>query len=239
MTIFPEIYKSISKLYRYDTVKRLKSKLRPLKHALFGKSGIYQALDIVKDLKAKEGGQVLTVFDVGAAVGDTTETFLISFPQATVYCFEPLPSSYARLLKRLSRYGSRVKSFNFALFNKNSEEEFYEETDADGSSFSPPLNDSSNQKKVIKVTSRTLDSVVKDLGITKIDFMKIDVEGAEKEVLQGGKNTLKITANVFVEILPLRRGPYSRTYLDTLEILHEAGFSWLGVYGDFFFTKLL
>ena len=48
----------------------------------------------------------------------------------------------------------------------------------------------------------TLDSFVKENGIDKIDFIKIDVEGNEKFVLEGGKETLeKYRPLVYTELL--------------------------------------
>jgi len=42
----------------------------------------------------------------------------------------------------------------------------------------------------------TLDNIVKEFGINRIDLLKIDVEGAELEVLKGAEENLKITRNL-------------------------------------------
>lgn len=238
MAIFPWFYSLISKSYRYDSVRRLKSVLRPLKHALFGKSGIYQIIDVVGELEKKAGREVKVVFDIGASVGDTAATLLRAFPHAEVYCFEPLGDSFRCLTRRISGFGSRVKCFHLALSNKNGKADFYISKNADSSSLIAPLQEAVG--KVERVELVRLDDFVEKLGIKRIDFVKIDVEGAEKELIEGGMNTFtNLVDNVFVEILPFRRGARSRAYIDVFENLYKAGFSFAGVYGDFFFTKLL
>ena len=52
----------------------------------------------------------------------------------------------------------------------------------------------------VDVEVDTLDNIVKQLNINKIDLLKIDVEGAELEVLKGAKESLKITRNIAMEL---------------------------------------
>jgi FkbM family methyltransferase len=126
-------------LYQYDSVKRIKSALRPLKHILFGREGIYAVVERAKALSGQRGREIATVFDVGAAVGDTTELFLKEFPRAEIYCFEPLPDSFSRLQKRVGKQG-RVHLFNFGLDNTSGEAKFYVAPYRDSSSMIPPVN---------------------------------------------------------------------------------------------------
>ena len=93
-------------------------------------------------------------------------------------------------------------------------------------------------ERVDKIPVRKLDDVVDELGVTHIDFMKIDVEGAEKEVFECGEKTLGMTDNAFVEIVPARKGAHSHDYIEVFEQLHKAGFSLAGIFSDFFFTKI-
>ncbi len=67
------------RLYSYDAIRALKDRVRPLKHFLFGRDDIYL---VVERLNQARGARrpVRVVFDVGAAWGDKTVTFLGSFP---------------------------------------------------------------------------------------------------------------------------------------------------------------
>jgi FkbM family methyltransferase len=236
MPFLPVVYNLVSRFFKYGPVKKIKAALRPTKHYLFGKNGIYEVVDIVKNRK---GGceNVRVVFDVGAAVGDTAATFLKNFPRAIVYCFEPLPESFATLRKSVAGFGERARCFNFALSDKDGNVEFYKQFNHDASSFVALPTDGAGT--AIKVRTRRLDDVVKELGIAKIDFMKVDVQGWEKEVIEGGRATFgEKVENLFIEIVPLYySGWREHFYIDVLEELYGAGFSWVGVFGDFFFTK--
>lgn len=239
MALFPWFYSVLSRSFRYDSVKAIKDKLRPLKQALFGKDGIYAVIDLVKLSKKQRDDDVFVVFDVGAAVGDTALTFLRSFPKAKVYCFEPHRESFLRLRKRTAQFGERIRCFNFGLYDKEAELDFFVNKESDSSSFIPPSSDSTPPKEVRKVKVRRLDDVARELGIRKIDFLKIDVERAERNVLEGGRNILQQTENVFVEILPRHKGLRSHDYIEVFERLYEAGLDFAGVYGDFFFSRIL
>ena len=52
----------------------------------------------------------------------------------------------------------------------------------------------------IEVPTTTLDTLVRDLNVSGIDWLKIDVEGAELSVLKGADNTLQITKNLIIEV---------------------------------------
>lgn len=237
MAVGDSLYNYLAKYWRSDLGMKLKDKLRPVKHFLVGKNGIYKAIDRVNELERAAGRAIGVVFDIGAAIGEAALPMLRAFPRATVYCFEPIPSRYEQLKKRTALFRHRVRYFNHALFDRNDSAEFAVHLNhPDSSSF---LRGSGPAADTIIVKRRRLDDVVKELSVPRIHFMKIDVEGVEKEVLGGALATLKITDNVFIEISPLRKGFHNRDYIDVFEHLHSAGFSFEGVYGDYFFTKLL
>ena len=84
------------------------------------------------------------------------------------------------------------------------------------------------------VPDAQLKTFILDSGLVS----RKDVEAAEKELLEGAKETLKITDTIFIEIIPVRKGPHNRDHIDVFEILHDAGFSLYGIHSDFLFTKL-
>ena len=79
-----------------------------------------------------------------------------------------------------------------ALSDKTSsaEMQIFDESLSGLSSLAKPKYPAYNSNNV-PVKTETLDNICAKLGITAIDFLKIDVEGFEKEVLAGASNLLK------------------------------------------------
>ncbi|MFB5649512.1 FkbM family methyltransferase [Leptospira wolffii] len=150
----------------------------------------------MKFLKSLSGPGKL-VLDIGANRG--IYAYALSKIAEKVVCFEPIPecSKYIRDFK-----SNKIEVISVALSDKPGKLEFYIPilkgrltlTRASLAKPDPPFES-------IQVEIRTLDSY----DFPKIDFIKIDVEGFEAKVLQGGMNTLKRwTPNLLIEI-DLRR----------------------------------
>ena len=76
----------------------------------------------------------------------------------------------------------------------------------------------------ISVNATTLDKFVADIGISHIDLLKIDVQGAEEMVLEGSKSTLDIVDSIIVEVSFYDYYEHSTGFLDLEKILIPAGF---------------
>jgi len=236
MAIGPWLYEQVAKGFRNEPARKAKDALRPVKHAILGKQGLYQVIDFVRDHAARSGAEVRTVIDAGASIGEAALPILRAFPKAQVYCFEPIPESYALLVRRTKKFADRVHCFNHGLSDHEDTLTFYVNEDhPDGSSLIVPPPEW--RTRTITIPVRKLDDVCKELGITHVDFLKVDVEGMEKEMLAGAPQTLRHTENAFVEISPLRKG-FNHDYIDVFEYLHAAGLSFAGVYSDYFFERL-
>jgi len=68
-------------------------------------------------------------------------------------------------------------------------------------------------------------------NIDKIDIIKIDVEGVEKEVIEGGRETFKNKVdNVFMELSFLRRNRESQYWIEICKLLYDLGFILINIY---------
>ncbi len=230
----------LERLYEYDSVRAAKDRIRPLKHFIFGKGDVYLVTDLINQARRADH-PVRSVFDVGAAYGDKTLTFLKAFPQSTIHCFEPQTASRRRLIRRTARWRERVVVHDYGLFAENCVVDLRVYSYPDASSILPVpkfmRDEGKTEVGTEAVTLRRLDDCLAELSATEIDVLKIDVEGVEKEVLQGAARALAITGNVLVEISPLRKGPHSRDHIEVLALLHDAGFTLMGQYVDYWFSK--
>ncbi|MCM5555140.1 FkbM family methyltransferase [Pleomorphomonas sp. NRK KF1] len=151
------------------------------------------------------------VFDVGAHVGEYAAMVLENLPSATVYAFEPSDAHFARLQNALSG-DSRAKLFNVGLAEKVGRRNLFKASEVSGlASFAQRRLDHFDIKMdlVEDVTVTTVDEVVAEIGIAKIDLLKIDVEGFEIDVLKGSVNSLASGIIDFVQF------EFGGTYLDT------------------------
>lgn len=104
-----------------------------------------------------------------------------------VLSFEPDKENCFWIRKTLSANSYKnIKLYQNALYNKNGESDFFK---GHYSGHHSLVIDFGLGK--LKTKTRKLDDVLKEENIKKIDFMKIDVEGAEVEVLEGAQRLLR------------------------------------------------
>lgn len=125
------------------------------------------------------------IFDVGAYIGRTVSKFHEEFPNSLIYCFEPSPSTFAKLAENLA-IKPPARMFNCGLGSKNAHLNFFENHEASLNSFLPAGRDAeakSEHETVVEV--RTLESVCRAEHVHSIDILKCDTEGYDLEVLRG------------------------------------------------------
>ncbi len=126
--------------------------------------------------------------DIGANVGNYTAILNTSFSRATIYAIEPLSSAH-RILTERFRSNSNITTFHGALSNFQGESYVYTKSKtAETASLDSEVLTASFTKEKTYVT--TLDLFVQESGINRIDFIKIDTEGFEREVLMGAKEVI-------------------------------------------------
>ena len=137
------------------------------------------------------------VFDVGANVGEWSYTSLMVAGTLKLYCFEPVEETFLQLTKNLGQTGAMLNNVAIADSNGTKIFNYYDKNPklARMSTFyrrSEALEQRLEmQPKKIEVRVQTLDSFCKDNPILRIDYLKIDTEGAELDVLRGAAGILR------------------------------------------------
>ena len=145
------------------------------------------------------------VIEAGANIG--SETLLISklVGQGSVYGFEPNPYTFERLSINVSVNSlTNVKVFDCALGESDGNINFniYPKNFCNPGMSSKYMETPITQK--ITVVQKTLDSFIKQNNIDKVDFLKMDIQGAEMDLLLGAGETIrKHKPTVFLEAFAL------------------------------------
>lgn len=156
-------------------------------HVAFFGSYEPELRDIIRTVLPSAGVAV----DIGANVG--WHTLLMARqvgPQGRVIAIEPNPSTGAQLLRNVRLNGfQQVQIGPYAVGSAERSVDFYG-PDADdlGSASSHIVSDPT--ATTIQVDCRTLDGIASEHRLERLDLLKIDVEGFEWPVLQGGEQTI-------------------------------------------------
>ncbi len=172
----------------------------------------------------------MTVLDIGAHHG--LYTLIASRrvgPRGQVIAFEPSPREKKRLARhvRLNICGN-VRIEDFALGDKDSEADFFlvESNETGCNSLRPPAVQAPT--RAVRVRVVRLDDFLHAEHIERIDFIKMDVEGAELAVLRGARRLLERRPRppMLVEVSDLRTEPWGYRAREIVSCLREAGYEW-------------
>jgi len=169
------------------------------------------------------------VLDLGAFIGYYTLVFArIVGPEGKVYAFEPNPENFA-ILKRNVEYNGykNVVLINKAVSNKNGKLQFFLSKLNEGAGSLKVMYDkelgSENETKTIEIESVKLDDYFKT---GKINFIKMDIEGAEYLALLGMQNMIRRSPNIkmMVEYQPLTLSASGVQPHKLISLIDELGF---------------
>ena len=138
-----------------------------------------------------------TILDVGAHVGQTAQRYRALFPSAQIHCFEPFPQSFAALRATLAG-DSGVQTHAVALgsspgkaalhVNRSSATNSLLASDTRAASYwGSGLLDTD---ATVDVTVTTIDRFCAERSLEHVDILKLDVQGAEYDVLKGASALL-------------------------------------------------
>lgn len=154
-----------------------------------------------------------SVLDCGAHIGLSVIYLKQICPTANITAFEPDTENYALLKKNISSHQlENIDARQEAVWVDNTTLSFIQEGNM-GSKIGEGISENTQQVKAIRL---------KDFINKKIDFLKLDIEGAEYKVLQDIRENLHFVTNMFIEY----HGAFSQNneLLEIFEIIVKAGF---------------
>ncbi|MGC9603063.1 MAG: FkbM family methyltransferase [Minisyncoccia bacterium] len=175
--------------------------------------------------------ELLTVVD-GGAKGGFEECWNWYSGQIRLLGFEPNVAEYKKLKKEIVKAGQRY--FPTALSDKKGRRALRIYELAAATSFLRPnfrflkrlpSSESFTLKKRISVPTDNLDSIVRSIGLNAVDFIKLDTQGTELEILRGAKRILRSALGVTVECAFNPFYEKETTFTDIDRFLKPLGFS--------------
>jgi len=160
------------------------------------------------------------VIDVGAYTGDTALIFSrLVGEEGRVIAFEPDILNFEGLVKTIKNFNMKnVVAVERALWSKKAVMRFAETHSLGSSLFLP-----GGCGRIRKVRVTTLDEEVRRLNLDRVDFLKMDVEGAEIEILKGARRTLREKApHLAIATYHVVRGRQTREEVE--RILRRLGY---------------
>ena len=178
----------------------------------------------------------MTVLDLGAHHG--LYTILASkrvAPSGKVFAFEPSPRERRALrLHVMLNLCSNVSILRLALGNENTEANLFvvEGAQTGCNSLRPP--DVTDRTSPVRVRVTRLDDWLDSQKIDRVDFMKIDVEGAELDALKGAERLLNRRPRpvILAEVQDVRTQPWGYQAKEILTRLLDAGYTWFRLLPD-------
>ncbi len=171
-------------------------------------------------LKLFKKNDELIILDIGGCEGEDSVKYAKLFPQSSIFVFEPLPHNQQMILENIKNYKlNNIIMIPVAVTDESGMQEFYVssgqpdncEKDLDwdfgnkSSSLLPPDKHINiipwlKFKEVINVPVIRLYDFLEEQHILTIDFIHLDVQGAELKVLQGAKDKIKNVKLIWLEV---------------------------------------
>lgn len=161
--------------------------------AQFGNQGIF--IDDISEILKRVVSNDDVIIDIGANAGFVS-LFLSSLAQnGKIFAIEPTPYTFTLLETNLSKNTENCNAINLALSNEKGSVPF---SLAEHGSFANHIVLNQPTEDTIQVPCDTLDRLVEELKLNKINFIKLDVEGHELEVLDGARKTLEVFSPIII-----------------------------------------
>ncbi len=164
------------------------------------------------------------VVDIGAYKGEWTEMARKILPEAAFLMLEAQESQREILEQVKSRNGSRV-DYRIALLGpENRDGVDFHHYDIAPTGASVLVAQAGAPARAVKRKMETLDSVLRQQGFRQPEFIKIDVQGYELEVLRGGRETLNAAEAIVMEVSLLELYKGNPLLHEVVAFMHERGF---------------
>ena len=139
------------------------------------------------------------IIDIGANIGSASIFFSLNYPESTIFSFEPVSETY-EILKKNTKNFNNIFCYKSAITSSDNLKKIYIDEDRLGRS--SLIKNHRDMETTYHEIVKTIDlnKFLDKNNIDKIDILKIDSEGSEKEILDSIKEKLNKVAIIYIEI---------------------------------------
>ena len=195
-----------------------------------------------------------TIVDIGANRGQFALVARNHFPDANIFSLEPI-NEPAKIFMRVFKNDERTNLYEFAIGPEVIDSKIHISLADDSSSLLPisalqnELYPGTSEKETRSILVKPLNAILSPADIQSPAFLKIDVQGYEKQVLEGCKSLLQLFSYVYVECSFIELYTGQALAHEIISYLSDYGFILSGIYnldkdkngipiqGDFLFSK--
>lgn len=142
-----------------------------------------------------------TIIDAGANIGLASIYFSNKFPDAKIIAIEPEESNLEVLRRNIALYGNIILVCG-ALWHKNTKINLVDPSIGKWGFVAQAQDDAEKRygDSVCEVKGMTVDTIMREQGIDHIDILKIDIEGAEREVFRDSSSWIEKVDVLIIEL---------------------------------------
>jgi FkbM family methyltransferase len=165
-----------------------------------------------KDYDLRYPAEPKTILDLGANIGLSVIYFKSRFPDATIIAVEPDPENF-RMLQDNTRAYADVHCLNYGIWNKHA---FLEIKDPGFGKWALMLSEV-KEKSGSTVEAISVNDILAKFKIDKLDILKIDIEGSEKELFEDNyEKWLPLVNMLIIELHDHMRPGCSKSFFKAL-----------------------
>lgn len=186
------------------------------------------ANEVLRELQ-RHGHQINVVYDIGANDGRWYNEWKNTLSESTFFMFEANPNTALA-------YDMRIKDRRFVQVlsdEDNREVEFFlanHGKESTGDSYYKEQTQNYSENKSITLKTKTLNTVITENFLPLPDFIKMDTQGSEVDIMNGGSLALQHAKVALIEVavMPYNRG--GAVFNDYIDTMYKYGFIPTGVH---------
>lgn len=160
------------------------------------------------------------IIDAGANVGFTSIFFANQYPEARIIAIEPEPCNYAMLVRNVTPYPN-VTPVQGALWRANIDIDLYDPGVGHWGYVTRQDGEDTLGTWCQKVQGFTIDRIMRDFALAHIDVLKLDIEGAERDVLADPSAWIDCVDAIIIELHDYIRAGCERVFANATAAFDE------------------